>query len=161
MKLKRVISGGQTGTDQAALQAAIDKGVDHGGWCPPGRLCETGTIPEIFILKETDEERDQTAPRIRRSQRTIWNVRDSDGTLIFSIKNEVDIGSQLSKHSARINKKPYLVANPFDTNSISLIKNWLDENDIEVLNISGPSEDNYPGIYKIIHSLVSELLSLN
>src|SRR5580704_4564944 len=78
----RVISGGQTGVDQAALRAAQACGLAIGGWCPPGRICESGRIPERFTLQETPEERSPLALDIPRSLRTEWNVRDSDSTLI-------------------------------------------------------------------------------
>src|SRR5215469_12366673 len=81
--LTRVISGGQTGVDQAALRAAASLGIATGGWCPPGRIAEDGVIPDHFPLTETPDERSADAPDIPRSQRTEWNVRDSDGTLLL------------------------------------------------------------------------------
>src|SRR3954470_24712509 len=81
--LRKVISGGQTGVDQAALRAAKDSGLEIGGWCPPGRWCDAGIIPDSFPLQETPEERSPEAPAIPRSLRTEWNVRDSDGTLVL------------------------------------------------------------------------------
>src|SRR6266403_453164 len=82
-KLTKVISGGQTGADQAALRAARECGLAIGGWCPPGRECEAGVIPPEFPLQETPRERSPDAPDVPRSQRTEWNVRDSDGTLVI------------------------------------------------------------------------------
>ncbi len=80
-QIRKVISGGQTGVDQAALRAAIALGISIDGWCPPGRICEHGVIPEEFPLKETPFERSEGAPGIPRSLRTEWNVRDSDGPI--------------------------------------------------------------------------------
>src|SRR5262245_7420096 len=82
-KLRKILSGGQTGVDQAALRAAQKCGLSCGGWCPPGRECETGIIPLSFPLRETPRDRSPDAPEIPRSQRTQWNVRDSDATLIL------------------------------------------------------------------------------
>src|SRR5512134_3746342 len=76
MKIERVVSGGQTGVDRAALDAALALGLPCGGWCPRGRRAEDGAIPLHYPLRET--------PTARYPQRTEWNVRDSDGTLILT-----------------------------------------------------------------------------
>lgn len=73
--LKKIISGGQTGVDRAALDAAILLKIPHGGWCPKGRLSEVGKIPDKYLLKETESS--------DYSERTKLNIHDSDGTLIF------------------------------------------------------------------------------
>ena len=72
----RIISGGQTGVDRGALEAAIALGIPHGGWCPLGRSAEDGVIPARYQLQETDSP--------QYAVRTEWNVRDADGTLILS-----------------------------------------------------------------------------
>jgi predicted Rossmann fold nucleotide-binding protein DprA/Smf involved in DNA uptake len=71
----KIISGGQTGVDRAALDAALAAGIALGGWCPKGRLAEDGPLPEHYPLEQT--------PRRSYRQRTEWNVRDSDGTLVL------------------------------------------------------------------------------
>ncbi len=73
--IQRVFSGGQTGVDRAALDVALDLGFPCGGWCPSGRRAEDGPLKEIYPLKET--------PSKNYAQRTEWNVRDSDGTLVL------------------------------------------------------------------------------
>lgn len=73
----KIISGGQTGADRAALDFALTLGIPHGGWCPRGRLAEDGPVPERYILSET--------PTRAYAVRTEWNVRDSDGTVIFTL----------------------------------------------------------------------------
>src|SRR2546425_4775996 len=83
-RLNKIVSGGQTGVDQAALRAAKASGLSVGGWCPPGRLSEAGVIPSEFPLQETERERSPNAPDVPRSQRTEWNVRDSDATLVIT-----------------------------------------------------------------------------
>ena len=80
--LKKIISGGQTGVDRAALDFAIEHDIPYGGWCPKGRKAEDGPIGSRYLLKET--------PTSTYPQRTEWNVRDSDGTVIFSLAPCVD-----------------------------------------------------------------------
>ena len=114
-QVRKVISGGQTGVDQAALRAAIALGVSIDGWCPPGRVCEDGIIPEEFSLKETPFERSEAASEIPRSLRTEWNVRDSGGVLILT-KSIVtlDPGTSWAKQCSVDYKKPYVIEDPSD-----------------------------------------------
>mgnify|MGYP006174065873 CR=1 FL=1 len=74
--LARIISGGQTGVDRAALDAAMAAQYPVGGWCPQGRRAEDGPIPRDYPLRET--------PSAEYAQRTLWNVRDSDATLVLT-----------------------------------------------------------------------------
>src|SRR5262245_59379474 len=83
--VERIVSGGQTGADRAALDFAIEHGLNHGGWCPKGRRAEDGPIPVRYLLKETQTN--------RYVQRNEWNVRDSDGTVIFTLKVSLSGGS--------------------------------------------------------------------
>ena len=80
ISVTKFVSGGQTGADRAALDWAIEHKFEHGGWCPLGRLAEDGPIDPKYELTET--------PTAEYAQRTEWNVRDSDGTVIFSIGSE-------------------------------------------------------------------------
>jgi hypothetical protein len=159
--VKRVISGGQTGVDQAALRAAQTCGLDCGGWCPPGRLCESGTIPSIFPLEETPEERSAEAPDIPRSQRTEWNVRDSDATLILRPKlyDEQDMGTDWTIRCAARYGRPLLVCDPADPMAPSIITQWLREKPVRTLNVAGPSESSCPGIGDRVYSLLRSILS--
>ncbi len=159
MIIKKIISGGQTGVDQAALQAAIDSGIQHGGWCPPERVCESGTIPEKYQLIQTPLDRDPTAPTIPRSQRTIWNVRDADGVLIFTESRlQSDTGTLLAIETAQRLEKPMLVIPLFNEIDVSPIKKWIQINEIRILSVGGPSESNRPGAYDIVYQVLINLL---
>src|SRR4051812_32778465 len=98
--IKKIISGGQTGADRAALDVAITVGIPHGGWCPRGRLAEDGLIDERYQLAETLDA--------DSARRTEWNVRDSDGTVIFSMKDKLSGGSARTEEFALKYAKPCL-----------------------------------------------------
>lgn len=86
-KLKAIVSGGQTGVDQAALLAARQAGLEVGGWCPPGRLCESGIIPSHFPLKETPEERSPDAPDLHISPHFSIDIFPPGGTSWITSQN--------------------------------------------------------------------------
>lgn len=165
MSIQKIISGGQTGVDQAVHQAAIDSGIAHGGWCPPGRLCEDGIIPNQFDLTETPLERDPSASEIPRSQRTIWNARDSDGVLIFQsskLQSENNLkardpGTELALKTSKKLEKPFLIVD-LEIHQQVNISEWITENAIEILSVGGPSERNCPGIYDAVYSVMMEVL---
>lgn len=98
--IAKIISGGQTGADRAALDWAINCGIAHGGWCPKGRRAEDGTINLKYKLRET--------PSTNSSQRTEWNVRDSDGTVIMSINQRITGGTELTRQFCQEYHKPWL-----------------------------------------------------
>jgi len=146
--LTRIISGGQTGVDQAALRAAISLGFAIGGWCPPSRVCEDGAIPTSFPLQETPDDRSPNAPDIPRSQRTEWNVRDSDGTLVLCLGPiaDADAGTRFTAGCATRYRKPLFVADPGDLEDARRVREWIDEHGIQTLNVAGPSEQTCSGI---------------
>lgn len=135
----KIVSGGQTGVDRAALDAALACGLPVGGWCPAGRRAEDGGIPARYPLVETPSE--------KYPQRTSWNVRDSDATLILTLR-ELDSGSRLTARIAERLGKPCVVASlnahPDTIRLAELFPTTLDE---VVLNIAGPRESRCPGIY--------------
>ncbi|MGH7462487.1 MAG: putative molybdenum carrier protein [Longimicrobiales bacterium] len=136
--IEKIIAGGQTGVDRAALDAALSHGLQHGGWCPRGRMAEDGRIPARYRLLETDSK-DYAA-------RTERNVLDSDGTLVLN-SGTLDGGTQFTLELAKAHRKPWLIIDldaAFDTPAVI---RWLDRNRIRVLNIAGPRESKRPGIY--------------
>jgi hypothetical protein len=133
----KIISGGQTGVDRGALEAAIQLGIPHGGWCPHGRLAEDGVIDPRFQLQETDSPE----YHVRTSQ----NVLDSDGTLILH-RGPIAGGTDLTRRLALEIGRPLLLvdlAEPVDYDSI---RTWLQTHSTHTLNIAGPRESTCPGI---------------
>lgn len=156
----KIVSGGQTGVDQAALRAASSKGISIGGWCPPGRASEAGRIPDIFPLKETPDERSQGAPNVPRSQRTEWNVRDSDATLLLwpaALRKE-DLGTRWTSECASRYQKPLLACDPGDLPQAGRVKDWIMEHNIKTLNVAGPSEKTSPGIGALSERFLLDVL---
>ncbi|MFQ5587063.1 MAG: putative molybdenum carrier protein, partial [Thermodesulfobacteriota bacterium] len=97
MAIEMIVSGGQTGVDRAALDVALELGIRCGGWCPKGRLAEDGVIDSRYHLDETGSK--------SYSQRTEWNVRDSDGTLILTVEEPTG-GTALTIRAAEELGKP-------------------------------------------------------
>ena len=158
--IKKIISGGQTGVDQAALQVAIDLGLDHGGWCPPGRVCEKGKIPERFKLKETPADRSEKAPEVPRSLRTEWNVRDSDGTLVLVPKADgAGLGTQFTVQAALSLNKPHMIIEMKENVSPEKVMEWISENHIKILNVAGPAEGRVETAYDFTYQLLERVIS--
>lgn len=142
MTLKKIISGGQTGADQAALDVAISLGIPHGGWIPKGRKTEAGTLPDKYKLKEMSSS--------SYSERTEQNVIDSDGTLIIS-HGKLSGGSLLTLEFAKQHKKEWLHIDLKINKGYSaaqFIKTWINQNNIKVLNVAGPRASEDPNIYE-------------
>lgn len=133
----RIVSGGQTGVDRAALDAAIACGVEHGGWCPAGRRAEDGTIPARYALEETGSA--------DYRERTEWNVRDSDATLILT-RGRPEGGTRLTLDFARQWERPCMVVDLGDFPDVDGIRQWLARSGVRVLNVAGPRESKAPGI---------------
>lgn len=141
--IEKIISGGQTGVDRAALDVAMTCNISHGGWCPKGRLAELATtIPEKYLLKETESS--------DYSVRTKLNIQDSDGTLILvpEIPVKVNDGTNLTIEEVKIKKKPYLIINLSNPSDSVEIITWIKSNNIKILNIAGPRESQALGIYQ-------------
>jgi hypothetical protein len=150
--IEKIISGGQTGADRAALDVAIDCGIPHGGWIPKGREAEDGVIPSKYQMQEM--------PAAGYSTCIEQNITDSDGTLIVS-HGEITGDSSLTIKLAIKNKRPYLHINlrkisPFRASG--RIINWLYSNAIEVLNVAGPRASKDPDIYQATMELLKATL---
>jgi len=139
--IQKIISGGQTGADRAALDFAINNDIPHGGWVPKGRRAEDGEIPARYDVRE--------APVGDYSRRTELNVMDSDGTLILSY-GELTGGSALTAMLAKKHAKPCLhmdLNRHTEFQATVDITHWINENRIEVLNVAGPRAGNDSKIY--------------
>ncbi|KAG9288017.1 hypothetical protein G9A89_017612 [Geosiphon pyriformis] len=153
--IEKVVSGGQTGVDRAALDAAIELKIPHGGWCPKGRLAELGTsIPEKYSLNETTSS--------NFSERTKLNVKDSDGTLILlpNIPSPEAItgGTNLTIKEVQEKRMPYLIIDLSKQQDFDSIIEWVKSNNINVLNIAGPRESLNPGLYQQSLNFLKSLL---
>ncbi|MFK8111604.1 MAG: putative molybdenum carrier protein [Rubripirellula sp.] len=134
---KRIVSGGQTGVDRAALDVAIAMGIGHGGWCPAGRLAEDGTVPSRYELDETDSS--------EYPVRTEQNVVDSDATLIL-YESRLKGGTLLTQKICKRLGKPYLSVR-MDRDDPERTEQWLRKHRPETLNVAGPRESTSPGIF--------------
>ena len=147
--IRKIISGGQTGADRAALDLASELGLPCGGWCPKDRKAEDGPIEARYPLKET--------PSADYAVRTEWNVRDSDGTLVFT-QGELTGGTAQTVEMAARLRKPCLVLDLAKQADVSAVHAWAREHRIGVLNIAGPRESKSPGIYAQTAHVLRELL---
>jgi hypothetical protein len=137
MPLARLVSGGQTGVDRAALDVALECGVRCGGWCPRGRRAEDGRIARRYPLRET--------PSDRYAQRTAWNVRDSDGTLILT-RGAPTGGTALTLRIAQSLGRPVLIVDLGLSRAVTPVVRWTEKHSIGILNVAGPRESTCPGI---------------
>ena len=148
----KIVSGGQTGVDRAALDVAIEIGIPHGGWCPRGRRAEDGAIDARYLLQETDEA--------DYSIRTEMNVRDSDATLILN-RSGLTGGTKFTVQCARRLQKPYLVValdEPRLLDTRQIVIDWLVTEKPQVLNIAGPRETTQSGIYAAAREFLANVL---
>lgn len=144
-----IVSGGQTGVDRAGLEVAIALGLEHGGWCPAGRLSEDGTIPSRYDLRETESD--------EYPVRTEQNVVDSDATLIL-YESEVKGGTRLTRNYCRRHQRPHCVA-LIEPSTVSQVQMWLQQQKPTILNVAGPRESTYPGIFDRALTLMLQILA--
>lgn len=151
MIIAKIISGGQTGADRAGLDVAFAHRFPHGGWCPKGRKAEDGPIDVKYDLTET--------PSANYLQRTEWNVRDTDGTIVFTVAKEITGGSMRTVEFARKHNKPCLHVSKADSKPPeSNVREFIKQHDIKVLNIAGSRESKEPGINEWVKLVLDRAL---
>ncbi len=148
--VRKIISGGQTGVDRAALDVAIELGIVCGGWCPKGRASEQGPIPDRYPLTET--------PSGDPAQRTEWNVRDTDATLIIA-QGKLTGGAALTQRLATSLPRPCLIIDPAEATSAATVRAWLNEPTVRTLNVAGPRASTDPDIYELALGLLRKVLA--
>ena len=152
--IQKIISGGQTGADRAALDFAIKHGIPYGGWVPKGRKTEDGTLPEKYHLQEMP-----TGSYIKRTEQ---NVLDSDGTLIVS-HSLLTGGSALTTSFAELHRKPWihidLEMTPY-SEAARMIQEWVGRNGIKTMNVAGPRASKDPMIYQAVMELLEKCVLL-
>jgi len=147
----KIISGGQTGADQAALDAAIELGIPYGGWLPRGRKTENGSLPRHYKLNELNSG--------DYRKRTEKNVMAGDGTLIFSF-GSLTGGSALTESLALRHDRPCLHLNLddiTDEEAIKAIMIWLRRYRISTLNVAGPRASGEPRIYQAVLNILKKI----
>jgi len=152
--LGKIVSGGQTGVDRAALDAALAAGLAAGGWCPRGRRAEDGAISDAYPLDET--------PSAQYRQRTEWNVRDSDATLIL-VRGAVSGGTALAVQFAHAQGRPHRILRLGRPGALAdepaATLAWIAEHGVATLNVAGPRESQSPGIQAEARAVLDALLA--
>jgi hypothetical protein len=150
----KIISGGQTGVDRAALDVALKHGIDCGGWCPAGRLDEFGRIPDRYPVKELEEG--------SFAERTLQNVKDSDGTVVIYF-NELRAGTEYTVQCCKQlqrTRKLINAANISSQDAAKLIVDFVPEHKIDVLNVAGPRQSEWSEGYEYAFRTLEIFLNL-
>ena len=144
--LRKIISGGQTGVDQAALDFAIEQDIPHGGWCPKGRKSEDGPLEPKYRLIET--------PSVSYPLRTEWNVRDSDASVIFSIAPILTGGSRKTVDFAIKHNKPWLHLHQGGVSPHVALVKFIREHKVATLNVAGPRASKEPEVSGFVKTVL-------
>lgn len=138
-QIAKIISGGQTGVDRAALDVAMELGIPHGGWCPRGRIAEDGRISDKYQLRE------MASPDY--VERTRKNVLEADGTLIL-YNGKLEGGTFLTAAYAEKVGRPCLKIRLSNPGGFGRLYDWVLRHKISILNIAGPRSSKEPTIYQ-------------
>lgn len=149
--VEKIISGGQTGADMSALDVALRNDFPHGGWRQKGRKSVYGPIPARYLLTET--------PLPRNLQQAEWNVRDSDGTVVFTLSHSTTGGSLKTIQFARSLNKPCLHVSrsgPDYSDPALRLQQFAMEHRIRTINVAGSRESKEPGIYSSVSQILED-----
>ena len=146
----RIRSGGQSGADRAALDWALANGVSHCGWCPRGRRSEDGPIASRYRLRET--------PSDAYEERTAWNVRDSDATVVFSLSATLTGGTLHTREVALTSGRPLLHVRSDDARALQELGAFLAEHSVRDLNVAGPRGSDEPTVGSLVDACLSAVL---
>ena len=149
----KIISGGQTGVDRAALDVALKHRIKCGGWCPSGRTDEDGKIPDRYPLKELKDGDNEA--------RTEENVRDSDGTIIFYF-HELSGGTAYTVGCCIEDRQPHRLidaAKYLPEDAAALMVRFIVDHDIDTLNVAGPRASEWAGGYDYTFRAMDVLVS--
>ena len=152
--LKKIISGGQTGADRAALDVALKFNIDHGGWIPKGRRTEAGRLNDKYKLTETETE--------DYRERTKLNITDSHATVIIS-RGDLTGGSKFTQTFAKVVGRPNCHIDLMQSEEFEaaiILKSFILENQIRILNVAGPRQSSLPGIYADVKTVLEVALYL-
>jgi hypothetical protein len=154
VKALKIISGGQTGVDRAALDVALRHGIECGGWCPAGRLDEFGKIPDHYPIRELQGG--------GFTERTLQNVKDSDGTVVMH-PGELRGGSeQTIRFCVELHRPHQLIdaSKIHAEDAANLITDFVRANKPEILNIAGPRHSEWPEGYAYASRALEAFLKL-
>lgn len=146
----KIVSGGETGVDRAALGFAIKRGIAHGGYCPKGRRSESGRISDKYNLTET------SSPDFRMC--TAMNVQHSDGTLIIT-RGHPTGGTRQTVQNCLERNKPRFIVDVQHRLKVADFVAWVRDNNIRTLNVAGPRESKQSGIGKITERVLADLFA--
>lgn len=152
-----IVSGGQAGVDRAALEFALEHGLGYGGWCPRGGWAEDhpeppGVRAHYPLLRET--------PSRRPGQRTAWNARDADGTLVVLPPGCRSPGTALAERTARALGRPCLRVDPLDAGAPAAVRAFVAALPAGArLNVAGPRESECPGVGGLARAVLERALA--
>jgi hypothetical protein len=152
MALTKIISGGQTGVDRAALDAALAVGFPCGGWCPPDRKAEDGPIPERYPMSLLTERGNRL--------RTLKNVQTSDGTAIL-FNQTLSGGTKLTRDTCIREKKPFIVLDATQITverAVRAVLRSIEENEISTLNVAGPRLSGWADGYQFALAVIGGVI---